>query len=871
MAHPPGPSEDEFRAETDAHVALETDRLIAEGVSPEEAAARARRTFGNVTRVRERHYESRRVMWLEDLRQDTRFALRSLRRSPGFMAVALLTLAVGLGANTAIFSVVNAVLLRPLAYANPDQLVLIEHPPLGGSPGWLTDAWRARARTLADFAAFEPSGAGTAVIANQPMQVDAAHVTANFFPLLGVTPAAGRTFTAADAQPGAPAVAMVSHGFWVRRFGGQLDALGRTLTLTDVEITGEPFAIVGVLRQDFRFPVADPPGRTPLFAGAQPDVIILSRGGAWQQVIGRLSTGSTPAAAAAELSGIFKQEAPAHFSASLVARTSVLATRLQGRLAGDARVRSLVLMGAVGCVLLIVCANIANLLLARVSARQTEFAVRAALGARTSRLIRLILTESLLLACLGSLGALVLAYLVSGVLRSMLTARVSFVEHLPLDWAVLTFNAILAAATGAASGLASLTAIRSRSFHHANLGAGRTVTGRTRLRRALLAAEVAVAFVLVLAAALMTRTLWNLSHSKSGFESDRLVAAGVMPGLSGTIPEIQRLTVGFFDRLTDQIGNVPGVESVAAASAVPFSGAAMGMSGVSILGRESKQASVSVAAVTPGYFATMRIRMLAGRDFNRLDLPDRERVAVVNEAFVRALESTLPFAGARIQFGRSPLTVVGVVEDTPDTSLRLRARPFVYVPMGQTVGTQFAFGRLTILARARTGDPAALIPALRDAVWALGHDIVIDEVGTMDARLAAAVRTERDSALLFGLLGAIALLTAVAGVYGVVAYSVSQRTREMGVRIALGATHGRVVREVVRESAWPVAIGIAVGLAGAVVASRAVASVLFEIQPTDPPTYMATALTLSLTGLAAAWIPARRAAQVDPVTALRAE
>jgi putative ABC transport system permease protein len=869
-----GPCDEEFREEIEAHVTLETDRLIADGLSPEDAASVARRKFGNVTRVRERFYESRRLMWLEHLQQDARFAFRSLRRSPAFMAMALLSLAIGLGANTAIFSVVNAVLLRPLAYADPDRLVLIEHPPLGGSPRWLTDAWRAHGHTLADFAGFEPSLPATVVIGNQPMQVNAAAVTPNFFPLLGLTPELGRTFSDADANPGAPAIAVLTHHVWVRRFGSSPEVLGKTIRLTDIANTGEPLVIVGILRHDFRFPVAESPEQVPLFARMQPDVIRLSDRNAWPQVLGRLAPGATPGTASSELTGIFKQEASAQYSASLIERTSVAATPLQDRLIGDTRHRLLLLMAAVGCVLLIVCANIASLLLARVSARQMEFAVRAALGARTGRLIRLVLTESLLLAGLGSVGALILAYVVNGVLRSTLTPRVSYVEQLPIDWSVLVFNAVLATAAGALTGLVSLVAIRRSGVPGANLGADRTVTGRTRLRRALLALEVAVAFVLVLTAALLSRTLWNLNHSKSGFDSDRVVTAGVMPGMSGTIPEIQHLASAFFDRVTEQIGRVPGVESVAAASSVPLSGSTISMSGVSIIGRPpvaGSGRSVSVAAVTPGYFATMRIRLTAGRDFSRLDVADRERVAIVNEAFVRVLASEPRLLGSQIQFGRSALTVIGIVGDTLDTSLRQPAHAFVYIPLAQTVGSQFAFARLTILARSRTGDLATLLPTMREAIWTLGQNIVIDEDTTMNERLAAAVRSERDSAVLFGLLAAIALLTAIAGVYGVVTYSVSQRTREMGVRIALGATSRQIVREVVRESAWPVAIGIATGLGGAIVAAHAVANILFGVEPTDPASYVATALALSLTALTAAWIPARHAACVDPVTALRVE
>lgn len=874
MARRSGQSDDEFREEIEAHIALETERLIADGSPPEEAAIAARRTFGNVTSVRERFYESRRLMWLEDVWQDARFGGRCLRRAPGFTAVALLTLAIGLGANTALFSVVNAVLLRPLAYANPDQLVLIEHPPLSGSPPWLRDAWRARAHTVAGLAGFERSVPATVVVGNQPVQIDAAAVTPNFFPLLGVTPDLGRTFSDADAEPGAPAVAVLTHSFWVRRFGSSPDAIGRTITLTDVATAGESLVIVGVLRPDFRFPVPESAASAPLFAGAQPDVIRLSPGTAWQHVLGRLAPRITPTAAAFELSGIFKQEGSAHYSTSLMERTALTATPLQDRLMGDTRRRLLLLMAAVGCVLLVLCANIANLLLARASARRTEFAVRAALGARTSRLIRLILTESLLLAGLGSIAALILAYLVNGMLSSMLAARVSYVEHPPFDWSVFAFNAALAGATGLVGGLAPLLAIRFHGFAGANVGTGRTVTARTRLSRALLAAEVAVTLVLVVTAALLSQTLWNLSHSRSGFVSDRLVTAAMMPGMSGTIPELQNLSTAFFDRAIEQIRRLPGVESVAAASTVPFSGPTVEMSGVSIIGRPPAAgggSSVAVAAVTPDYFDTMRIRLIAGRDFGRQDERGRERVAIVNEACVRAVGSDKALIGAQIRFDRSQLTVIGIVEDTPDTSLRKPAHAFVYVPLAQIVDSHFVFTRLTIVARARSRNAAALIPPMRDAIWTLGHNIVIDEVTTMDARRAAAVRSERDSALLFGMLAAIAVLVAMSGVYAVVACTVSQRTREMGVRIALGATHGQVVRGVLGESAWPVAIGVTMGVAGAVVAARALASVLFEIQPGDPSTYVATAVAVSVTALIAAWIPAQRAALVDPVTVLRAE
>lgn len=456
----------------------------------------------------------------------------------------------------------------------------------------------------------------------------------------------------------------------------------------------------------------------------------------------------------------------------------------------------------------------------------------------------------------------------------MLAGRVSHVDAAPIDRWVLAFNIILATATGVLSSMASLTQIRSKGFVGVTHQGGRSITGRTRLHQGLLATEVAAVVVLVSTTALLCQTLWNLYHSKRGFDADRVVIAGVMPGMSGTIPELQTRTLTFFDRVVDQIGRLPGVESVAAASTVPLSGPTIGLTGVSITGRpleRGKGGSVSVAVVTPGYFTTMRNTVLAGRDFSPQDRSDRERVAVVNEAFVRALASAMPLVGTPIRAGRSQLTVIGIVEDTPDTSLRQPARPFIYVPLAQTIGGSFVFGRLTLLVRARAGDPAALIPSVRAGVWALGHEIVIDEATTMDERLAAAVRAERNSALLFALLAGIALFVAVAGVYGVVAYSVAQKTREIGIRIALGARRRQVVGHIVRQLVWPLTLGIATGLAAAVGATHAVASVLFEIEPTDGLTYAATVLVVGSTALVAAWIPARHAARIDPVTALRAE
>ena len=635
--------------------------------------------------------------------------------------------------------------------------------------------------------------------------------------------------------------------------------------------------IVGVISQDFRFPTATPPGRTVLSGETQPDIIRLAQANSWLKVIGRLSGTNTPAAASAELQGMFTQEASGYFSSSLVQRTSVVAAPLQDRLVGDTRQRLLVLMGAVGCVLLIVCANVANLLLARLSTRQAEYAVRAVLGARPGRLARLVLTESLLLAASGAVAALLLAYWTGGVTRSMIAERVPHVGAVPIDWWVLAFNAVLAAIVGLLSGLASIMAVRSAGFAGTfNDGGGRSITSRMRLRRTLLAAEVAVTFLLVVTAALLSQTLWNLYHSNRGFDGSRVITAAVeRPNMAGTIRELQPLLSDFFSHVTEQISSLPGVRSAAAASDVPLVGVAMGMSGVSVVGQAPSSAEGAAVVGRGRYPGLLRDdwHAAAGRPRLRSQRCHRRRTCGHRQRNASAADRAE--AGAR---GRADqLWPVSTDRDRD----RGRHAGHVAAPAGASVrlppdgtnrlGSSYAFGRLTIVARTRAPNPAALVPAIRRAVWALGHDIVIDDVATMNERVAASVRTERDSALLFGLLAGIALVVAVAGVYGVVAYSVVQRTREIGVRIALGAGHRQVVGDVVRASAWPVAVGIAIGVCGAAVATRAVASVLFETQPTNPAIFAATALVLAVTALAAAWIPARRAALIDPVTALRAE
>lgn len=554
-------------------------------------------------------------------------------------------------------------------------------------------------------------------------------------------------------------------------------------------------------------------------------------------------------------------------------RLTLTTTPLRDQLVGETSQQLVLLMGAVACVLLIVCANVANLMVARASTRQAEFAVRTALGAGTGRLVRLILAESLLLALLGAVAALGFAVATAGSVQSVLVSRVSYIDTIRIDWVVLIFGFVIATATGILSGLASVPAVGAKRLGSAMAGARSCqVTVRSAMGRMLLAVEVAATFVLVVAAALLTQTLWNLHHTGRGFDADGLATAVIMPAASTAFPERQRFTADFFRDLTQRVGALPAVDSAAAASVVPLGGRSVGMSGVSLVGQEGGPVtSVSVAAVTPGYFETMQTRVLAGRDFSNADVEGAERVTIVNDALWRNLAGGPTRVGDRIQFGRQQLRVVGVAQDFPDTSLREPAVPFVYIPLAQTVGGNFGWSRLTVLARVKAREPAALLPALREVVWSLGHDIVIDDMVTMDERVQATLRSEHDAAWLYGLLALVALAVAAAGAFGVAGYAVAQRTREIGIRMALGATTRNAQVLVLRQALTPTLIGTGIGVVVAIGVTDLLESMVFGVTPLDPAAFLTAGVVLVGGVLVAAYLPSRRAARIDPIVALRAE
>jgi predicted permease len=814
-------------------------------------------------------------MWVDDLRQDTRYAIRTLRRSPGFAAVALLTLTLGIGANTAIFSIVNTVLLRPLPYADPGSLILVEPTSMSLAPDWATTAWRARAKTMSDFAGFNGPRATTLVIGGNPEQADVADITPNFLAFLGVPPALGRTFTSEDSV--SQSVAILSHELWTRRFGADPAILGSTIT-----VGGTPLTIVGVASASFKFPTAGALPASGLRIDTQPDVLRASTSNSAVNVIGRLAPGVTASAASTELLAIYKQEAAGRFTQRFLDRAQVGVVPLHERLVGDVRQRLWLVMGAVAFVLLVACANVANLLLARASTRQHELALRAALGAGASRLARLLVTESLLLAFLGSIGALVMTYWARGLARATLADRVPHVDSIAIDWWVLSFTLAVAAATGVLCGLASLPSATTFNLATAfKAGTTPALSRRSRVRGALLATEVAMTFVLVVGAALLVQTLWNLHRTDRGFDAARLLTVRVSPGVPSGLDRTktgarQSYFSEFFFELTERIGRLPGVDSVAAVSNIPLAGLSVGLGSLSVEGHapppieEGSMASY-VTSVTPGYFRTMGTLIQSGRDFTAADRMGSQLVAIVNDAFRRRFAPSGDIVGSRVTWDKRALTIVGVVGDVPDRSLRDEARPLLFTPLAQMAAGPFGWGQLTLAVRSAALDPRVIAPAVRQEIWSIDRNIVVDELSSMDERVASSIRSERQSALLFGLFALTALLIAAVGVYGVAAYAMAQRTKEIGIRMALGARRGELAQLVLFQTLGSIVVGIGLGLAIGLVATRVLASRLYGVTEMDPATFVGAAVVLVSIALAASYVPARRAMTVDPLVALRSE
>ena len=817
--------------------------------------------------------------------QDVRFAFRMLAKSPGFTGIAVLTLALGIGANTAIFSAVNGILLKPLPYADASQLVSLEvfkqFP--NGIRGVLyasEDVWhkmRAQTPAIAQMALWnrdEYTMTGEAA----PEQVSAAHVSSEFFPLLGVRPLVGRPILPGDTQPGAKPVAVVSYALWHSRWAGDASVLNHTITLNN-----QAYSIVGVMPPGFSFPIStvesgDKGVWLPLISSPG------QKGGDSAVFpVARLKKGVSLAAANAQLKTIRVPAFPglSGSMASLWSGTHFFASPVEARFS-DLDNPLLILLGAVGFVLLIACVNVSGLLLARGWARQREVAIREALGASRSRIVRQFLTESILLALAG--GALGLLFSVWGVhvLRAITPTDLPEHGHFELNANILWFTLAISLLTGILFGLAPALQAPTRRAGAAIRDSFGSLAGSAsrrprRLRSALVVFEIALAVILVIGATLVARSFEKLINVKLGFRTDHIVTMDANFSKSVCDRDNPKTLAGCNAAILDvlqRMNGISGVQSVAVASTIPLAAWSMVFE-LKIEGQPQEfslatGAAIGARAVSPDYFRAFGVALLSGRNFTDADTAGSQRVIIVNEAFAKKYFGS-DALGRRISSEKDKngnpewMEVVGVVASTHE-SPQEEPSAEIYLPYPQVDH----FNSANFIART-SADPMVMVPSLRRAIWSEDKDAPITDVETMDQIVASDVAEPRFQAILLGSFGALGLLLAMVGIYGVISYGVTQRTHEIGVRMALGAQPATVLRMVIREGMLLAAGGIIIGIGGALALGRVLQSLLFEIKPTDPATFVGVAVVLALVALAACYIPARRAMRVDPMVALRYE
>jgi len=874
-------AERELDEELRCHIERQTEQNIRLGMSPEEARYAARKAFGGVEQAKERSRDARGVRWIEELWQDLRYGARTLMKNPGFTLVAAFTLALGIGANTAIFSVINGVLLRPLAFHEPDRLFMLwtDNPAyqLGFHEFPAANAdlpeWRATATSFERLAAFQTNPADLSD-GGEPERVGGVEVTANLLPLLGVQPLLGRHLSTEEEQPGRDRVALISYALWRRRFGGDAEILGKTIT-----VDGAPRAVIGVLPEGFHFPRAtEMPRAYHLPERADIWTPLARDAGYWLNrnqrqlvpIVGRLKAGVTQAQAQAEMDGIAERQARDYPQTHGGWR--VWLTPLSNQIVGQTRRPLLILLGAVGFLLLIACANIASLLLARAASRRREIAVRAAIGAGRARIIRQLLTESLLLATLGGGLGLLLGYWGLDLLLSFIPPTVPRLQDISLDTHVLLFTASISILTGALFGLVPAWQASNVNLIEALKDAGRANSAGRGIRshNLLVTVEVALAAVLLVGAVLMLQSFQRLLAVDPGFKPDG-VATFEMSLPRARYPDGGR-RARFVEQALAQLSGLPGVRSVGAISNLPLSGNES-MDYIAIEGAEptprGKEPLAEDRAITPGYFEAMGVNLVSGRDFDATDGAGKPLVSIVNETLAQRFFPEGDAVGKRIKRVLSDQdwrTIVGVVRDVRGFALEAQARPQIYHPHAQA-----SYGAMAMVARA----DATALPSLRSAIQRefkqLDAELPVANYRMMPELVAKAVARPRFSALLLGLFAAAALMLTVVGLYGVVAYRVNQRTREIGIRMALGARRRNALALVIGQGMRPAIAGALIGMASAFGLMRLLAGQLYEIKPTDPATFGIVALGLLLVSLVACYIPARRATKIDPMVALRNE
>ncbi|HUF48070.1 MAG TPA: ABC transporter permease [Vicinamibacterales bacterium] len=856
----------EIHDELQHHVDLLAERLEKDGRRPDEARREARRRVGNLGSLQDAGYDVRGGGRLDEVWHDVRYAFRLLQRHPAFALVAVLTLGLGIGATTAIFSVANGILLRPLPYPDADRLAMVwmDNARIGLAEDWHSfpniQDYRDGSATFDHLAVFNRAG-GTLTGVGEPERLTGAHSTANLFDVLGVRPALGRAYTDAENEAGNDAVIVLSHSLWQRSFGGRDDVLDQT-----IELSGRQRRIIGVMPESFAFPARDTAFWVPTALNENNRV---SRNSLWLQAIGRLK---------ADVSVLQAQADLARVNAGILEAFpqqkgyGIYVVGYHDQIVGAVRPAVLVLAGAVAFVLLIACANVANLLLARASTREREVALRSAIGAGRGRIVRQLLTESVVLGSVGGLVGLGLAWLLLRTLIGLAPATLPRLDAIGIDGRLVLFSAAVSMLTGILFGLAPALQTAGVDPGRSLKDGGRGSTGvGGRLRAALVVGEVALAVVLLVGAGLMVRSFQRIQQVDMGFDTTGVLTARVT--LAGARYQEAPAVVDFYTSLIERTAADPSIEGAAGIGTVLLS-ATPNSTNFSIEGRPDfapdEAVEVPVDSITPNYFAVMRVPLVRGRFFDARDSSAAASVVIINQTMARMFFADEDPVGKRIKYGQlasnAPwMTIVGVVADTRRTGYDAAVRPETYLPHAQSTT-----GSLQIVVRT-TGDPTRAAPALRGAARVLDPLVPLSAVGPLEDELGELTAQRRLNTVLLSVFGVLATLLAAVGIYGVLAYSVQQRTRELGVRLALGASASGILALVLREGLLLSGLGLIIGLAGAVALSRTLTSMLYDVGATDPATYLAIAgLTVGV-GLVACGIPAVRALRVDPVVALRGE
>ncbi|HYN10243.1 MAG TPA: ABC transporter permease [Vicinamibacterales bacterium] len=867
----------DIQRELDFHIAMESDKRAQAGVPPRDARQSALRDFGPVTRVREEVRDTRGMTFWDALVQDVRFGFRTLRRSPAYTLAAVLILALGIGANTAMFSVIDGVLLKPLPFRDGHELVLVQQaapqtnrPVVSVSIPELFD-YRTHLKAVRDLVEYH-SMSFTLLNHGDPDRVDTGVVSANFFDVLGVKPLHGRTFIDTDDDLGSEAVLVLSHAYWQEKFGGDRSVVGKS-----VEMNDRIHTIVGVLPAYPQYPrendVYMPTSACPF--RARGEQTMHQNHGAFRglQVFGRLVPGVSEAKATTEIATVaatFDKSFPKDYARLKEIKGN--ARVLQDALVVQARPMLYALAGATALVLLLACANVANLALARTVRRHRELALRSALGAGRWRLLRQLVTESVLVALMGGALGLGLAWLTVGMLSTFVERFTTRTGQIAIDGGVLAFMVVVSVLTGIVFGAAPALSARrntAQSIRDGSSQAGESGV-RQKLRAGLVVAQVAVSFVLLVGAALLLQSLYRLASVPLGYQLDRVVTADI--GGNFSLFPTPEASLQLHRAVLDQLRATPGVVSAAATSRVPLTEGQPFRGQIRLDGPAAVSTAgpleADPAVATDGYFETLGMSVLSGRTFDRTDTADSTKVAVINASMARYWRGADP-VGSRFVFENPQppvtLTVIGVVSDSHPYGPDRDAQPQFYQPMDQS---QFGGGGLVI---STNGPPAELVNTITAAVHRVNPQIPVEDVRTLEDLKQSRLAVPGLTAALLSIFAGVALLVTLAGITGVIATSVSQRTREFGLRMALGGTRASVLTLVMRQGLVLVISGLLLGAAGAVAFTRLLETYLFATTPTEPVAFVAVAVLFFVTALVAALGPARRATTINPLSALRSE